>query len=202
MSGCPAPCASWTSRANYPRRFRACTAPPPTKNMVMLDVAVDPKFTQNHRIFFTFGDYFAPTPGANDQWQHLCRQRAAGRRYGDRHQSHFPERAAASLQPAGRQDRRAHCFRAGWQSICHHRRPRRQSPADRLDWLSAQKLDNRSGQGHSHHAGWRAGPGNPFTGQAGARPELGLWHAQSGRARLRSQDRPIVGNRTGPARRR
>ena len=35
------------------------------KNMVLLDVAVDPKFTQNHRIFFTFADYFAPAPGAS-----------------------------------------------------------------------------------------------------------------------------------------
>ena len=48
------------------------------KEIVLLDVAVDPNFRRNHRIFFTFCDFVRqPQP---EQHQHLCRQRPAGRR--------------------------------------------------------------------------------------------------------------------------
>ena len=41
------------------------------KEIVLLDVAVDPRFTRNHRIFFTFCD-FVREPTA-ERHQHLCR---------------------------------------------------------------------------------------------------------------------------------
>ena len=140
------------------------------KEIVLLDVAVDPHFTRNHRIFFTFCD-FVREPTA-ERHQHLCRQRAPRRRQAQRREGHLPRHPAMARQ--GRWAARpAAASSSGATAICSSPSatgtPRRQQT---IDWMAAQKLGNHLGKVIHITPDGAPAPGNPFVGQPGALPEI------------------------------
>jgi glucose/arabinose dehydrogenase len=150
------------------------------KNMVLLDVAVDPKFTQNHRIFFTFADYFAPAPGAKMTDSNtfvasatLNGDQVTGAKVIFRA---VPEHPAN--RPGGKTGGRIAFGPDGNLFVTVGDRddsPQQKEP----DWFAAQKLDTDLGKVIHITPDGAPAPGNPFAGQAGARPEIWSYGSRS-----------------------
>jgi len=122
----------------------------------LLDVAVDPQFAQNQRIWFSFAE-----PGEGGNSTALARARLDGERLAD-------VRVVFSQQP--KVDSRLHCGsrivfdRAGriWLGL-----------GDRFARMAdAQTLDTHHGKIVRIDAEGRAPADNPFVGRAGALPEI------------------------------
>ena len=150
------------------------------KDVVLLDVAVDPNFNSNHRIFFTFCDYFVPAPGAKptDSNTHV----ASARLDGDTLSGvkvifrSVPDHPTGRL--GGKTGGRIAIARDGTLFVTIGDRddsPKQTEP----DWLSAQKLDSDLGKVIHITADGAPAAGNPFTGQAGARPEIWSYGSRS-----------------------
>ena len=139
------------------------------KNMVLLDVAVDPKFTQNHRIFFTFCDYFAPAPGAKMTDSNTFV--ASARLDGDAVTGAKVIFRAAPNHPAnrlgGKTGGRIAFGPDGNLFVTIGDRddsPKQVEP----DWFGAQKLDSDLGKVIHITPDGAPVPGNPFISKAGS----------------------------------
>ena len=139
------------------------------KEIVLLDVAVDPRFSRNHRIFFTFCD-FVREPTQNDTNTYVARARLDGDKLSDvkvifRSQPQWPAKGLGGK--TGRSDR----FRTRRQSVRDHRRPGHVTPAD-MDWMAPQKLGNHLGKIIHITPDGAPAAGNPIRRPAGAMPEI------------------------------
>ncbi len=150
------------------------------KNMVLLDVAVDPKFTQNHRIFFTFADYFAPAPGAKMTDSNTFV--ASARLDGDVLTGAKVIFRAMPNHPAnrlgGKTGGRIAFGPDGNLFVTIGDRddsPQQKEP----DWFAAQKLDSDLGKVIHITPDGAPAPGNPFAGQQGALPEIWSYGSRS-----------------------
>jgi glucose/arabinose dehydrogenase len=144
-----------------------------SKDIVLLDVAVDPKFTQNHRIFFTFCDYFQPAPDAKFTDSNTFV--ASARLDGDQVTNakvifrSTPEHPTPRL--GGKTGGRIAIGPDGNLFVTIGDRddsPKQTEP----DWFGAQKLETDLGKVIHITPDGAPVPGNPFIGQAGARPEI------------------------------
>jgi glucose/arabinose dehydrogenase len=143
------------------------------KNMVLLDVAVDPKFPQNHRIFFTFCDYFVPAPGAKPTDSNTFV--ASARLDGDAVTGAKVIFRAVPNHPSnrlgGKTGGRIAFGPDGNLFVTIGDRddsPKQVEP----DWFAAQKLDSDLGKVIHITPDGAPAPGNPFAGQQGALPEI------------------------------
>jgi glucose/arabinose dehydrogenase len=143
------------------------------KDIVLLDVAVDPKFTQNHRIFFTFCDYFVPAPGAKMTDSNTFV--ASARLDGDAVTGAQVIFRAVPNHPAnrlgGKTGGRIAIAPDGSLFVTIGDRddsPKQTEP----DWFAAQKLDSDLGKVIHITADGAPAPGNPFIGKQGALPEI------------------------------
>ena len=143
------------------------------KNMVLLDVALDSKFAQNHRIFFTFCDYFAPAPGAKMTDSNTFVDSA--RLEGDAVTGAKVIFRAVPNHPAnrlgGKTGGRIAFGPDGNLFVTIGDRddsPKQLEP----DWFAAQKMDSDLGKVIHITPDGAPAPGNPFIGQQGARPEI------------------------------
>jgi aldose sugar dehydrogenase len=143
------------------------------KDIVLLDVAVDPRFTQNHRIFFTFCDYFAPAAGAKMTDSNTFV--ASARLEGDAVTGAKVIFRAAPNHPAdrlgGKTGGRIAIGPDGNLFVTIGDRddsPKQTEP----DWFAAQKLDSDLGKIIHITPEGAPVPGNPFLGQQGALPEI------------------------------
>ena len=150
------------------------------QNMVLLDVAVDPRFNQNHRIFFTFCDYFAPAPGAKMTDSNTFV--ASARLDGDALTNAKVIFRAAPNHPAnrlgGKTGGRIAIAPDGNLFVTIGDRddsPQQKEP----DWFAAQKLDTDLGKVIHITPEGAPVPGNPFAGQPGALPEIWSYGSRS-----------------------
>ena len=143
------------------------------KSLVLLDVAVDPKFAQNHRIFFTFCDYFMPAPGAKMTDSNTFV--ASATLNGDAVTNAKvifrakPEHPTARL--GGKTGGRIAIAPDGNLFVTIGDRddsPQQKEP----DWFGAQKLDTDLGKVIHITPDGAPAPGNPFIGQQGKLPEI------------------------------
>src|ERR1700761_345150 len=139
------------------------------KEIVLLDVAVDPHFSRNHRIFFTFAD-FVREPTQNDTNTYVGRARLDGDKLSDvkvifRSQPQWPAKGLG-----GKTGGRIAFGRDGNLFVTIGDRDT--SPQQTSDWMSPQKLDSHLGKVIHITPDGAPAPGNPFTGQAGALPEI------------------------------
>lgn len=150
------------------------------KDVVLLDVAVDPNFNSNHRIFFTFCDYFVPAPGAKPTNGNT--NVASARLDGDTLSGikvifhSIPDHPSGRL--GGKTGGRIAIARDGTLFVTIGDRddsPKQTEP----EWLAAQKLDTDLGKVIHITAEGAPAAGNPFAGQAGARPEIWSYGSRS-----------------------
>ena len=137
--------------------------------IVLLDVAVDPRFSSNHRIFFTFAD-FVRQPQLNDTNTYVARARLDGNKLSDvkvifRATPQWPAKGLG-----GKTGGRIVFGRDGNLFITIGDRDT--SPQTTIDWMAAQKLDSHLGKVIHITPDGAPAPGNPFIGQAGALPEI------------------------------
>ena len=137
--------------------------------IVLLDVAVDPRFSSNHRIFFTFAD-FVRQPQLNDTNTYVARARLDGDRLSDvkvifRATPQWPAKGLGG-KTGGRivfgRDGNLFITIGDWDT----------SPQTTIDWMAPQKLGNHLGKVIHITPDGAPAPGNPFIGQAGALPEI------------------------------
>src|SRR5690348_1658276 len=137
--------------------------------IVLLDVAVDPKYRQNHRIFFTFCD-FVREPKMNDTNTYV----ASARLDGDKLSNVKVIFRATPQWPApglgGKTGGRIVFGKDG--SLFVTIGDRDTSPQQTPDWMAAQKLSNHLGKVIHITPEGAPAPGNPFVGQPGAMPEI------------------------------
>ena len=139
------------------------------KEIVLLDVAVDPRFRRNHRIFFTFCD-FVREPSQNDTNTYVARARLDGDKLSDvkvifRSQPQWPAKGLG-----GKTGGRIAFGRDGNLFVTIGDRDT--SPQQTIDWMAPQKLGNDLGKVIHITPDGAPAPGNPFAGQAGALPEI------------------------------
>jgi glucose/arabinose dehydrogenase len=139
------------------------------KDIVLLDVAVDPKFSSNHRIFFTFCD-FVREPQLNDTNTYVARARLDGDKLSDvkvifRATPQWPAKGLG-----GKTGGRIVFGPDGNLFVTIGDRDT--SPQTTIDWFAAQKLDNHLGKVIRITPDGAPAPGNPFIGQQGALPEI------------------------------
>lgn len=144
--------------------------------MVLLDVAVDPKFTANHRIFFTFAD-FVREPKMNDTNTYVASARLDGDRLSDVKVifRSLPQWPAPAL--GGKTGGRIVFGKDG--SLFVTIGDRDTSPQQTPDWMAAQKLGNHLGKVIHITADGAPAKNNPFIGQAGALPEVWAYGLRS-----------------------
>jgi glucose/arabinose dehydrogenase len=137
--------------------------------IVLLDIAVDPKFRQNHRIFFTFCD-FVREPKMNDTNTYV----ASARLDGDKLSNVKVIFRAAPTWPApalgGKTGGRIAFGKDGTLFVTIGDRD--SSPQLTPDWMAAQKLSNHLGKVIHITPEGAPAKDNPFIGQAGALPEI------------------------------
>ena len=92
----------------------------------------------------------------------------------ERRGSHLSSSASNAVQKAGRQDRRPHRNRAGWESVRHDWRP-----VDSPPWDVAQRLDNHLGKIIHITAEGAPASDNPFIGKPGVLPEIWAYGIRS-----------------------
>lgn len=139
------------------------------KEIVLLDVAVDPNFRRNHRIFFTFCD-FIRQPSLNNTNTYVASARLDGDKLSNvkvifRATPQWPARGLG-----GKTGGRIVFGPDGNLFVTIGDRDT--SPALTYDWFAAQKLDNHLGKVIRITPDGAPAPGNPFIGQAGALPEI------------------------------
>lgn len=139
------------------------------KEIVLLDVAVDPHFTSNHRIFFTFCD-FVRQPSQNNTNTYVASARLDGDKLSDVKVifRSVPQWPAKGL--GGKTGGRIVFGRDGTLFVTIGDRDT--SPQTTIDWFAAQKLDNDLGKVIHITADGAPAPGNPFADKPGARPEI------------------------------
>ncbi len=161
----------------------------------MLDVALDPHFASNHRVFFAFFEYNGKTDsntyvgrGILDEANHAVTNAEVIFRS-------MP--AWPSTRLGGKTGGRIVFDPQG--NLILPIGDRSDSPP----WEVAQRMDVHLGKIIRITQDGKPAPGNPFLKTPGALPEI--WaprHPQPGRLRHRSRQRQDLGNRTWPARRR
>ena len=146
------------------------------KEIVLLDVAVDPHFARNHRIFFTFCD-FVREPTQNDTNTYVARARLDGDKLSDVKVifRSVPQWPAKGL--GGKTGGRIAFGPDGNLFVTIGDRDT--SPQQTLDWMAAQKLDNDLGKLIHITPDGAPVPGNPFTATAGARAEIWAYGLRS-----------------------
>lgn len=139
------------------------------KEIVLLDVAVDPRFARNHRIFFTFCD-FVREPSLNNTNTYVASARLDGDKLSDVKVIFraVPQWPAKGL--GGKTGGRIVFGRDG--SLFVTIGDRDTSPQTTYDWFAAQKLDNDLGKVIHITPDGAPAPGNPFADEPGARPEI------------------------------
>jgi len=144
--------------------------------VVLLDIAVDPKFQQNHRIFFTFCD-FVREPKMNDTNTYV----ASARLDGDKLSNVKVIFRATPTWPApalgGKTGGRIVFGKDG--SLFVTIGDRDSSPQLTPDWMAAQKLGNHLGKVIHITPDGTPAKDNPFIGQAGALPEIWAYGLRS-----------------------
>jgi aldose sugar dehydrogenase len=129
----------------------------------LLDLALDPRFATNHRIFFTFSE------AVGDADSHIVVARAnfdeAANSLSDVSVI-FGSQPALPKRQSANQGGRIAIGRDGNLFVTIGDRSR--SPP----WLKAQELDNDLGKMIHITADGKPAPGNPFIGKAGALPEI------------------------------
>jgi glucose/arabinose dehydrogenase len=146
------------------------------KEIVLLDVAVDPKFSRNHRIFFTFCD-FVQEPSQNNTNTYVARARLNGDTLSDikvifRATPQWPAKGLG-----GKTGGRIVFGRDGNLFVTIGDRDT--SPQQTLDWFAAQKLDSHLGKVIRITPDGAPAPGNPFIGRPGALPEIWAYGLRS-----------------------
>ena len=146
------------------------------KEIVLLDVAVDPNFRRNHRIFFTFCD-FIRQPSLNNTNTYVASARLDGDKLSNvkvifRATPQWPARGLG-----GKTGGRIVFGPDGNLFVTIGDRDT--SPALTYDWFAAQKLDNHLGKVIRITPDGAPAPGNPFIGQAGALPEIWAYGLRS-----------------------
>ena len=137
--------------------------------IVLLDIAVDPKFQQNHRVFFTFCD-FVREPKMNDTNTYV----ASARLDGDKLSNvkvifrSLPQWPAPAL--GGKTGGRIVFGKDG--SLFVTIGDRDSSPQLTPDWMAAQKLGNHLGKVIHITPDGAPAKDNPFIGTPGALPEI------------------------------
>jgi len=146
------------------------------KEIVLLDVAVDPKFSRNHRIFFTFCD-FIREPQMNDTNTYVARARLDGDKLSDVKVIFraIPQWPAKGL--GGKTGGRILFGPDGNLFVTIGDRDT--SPQTTIDWFAAQKLDNHLGKVIRITPDGAPAAGNPFIEQAGALPEIWAYGLRS-----------------------
>lgn len=139
------------------------------KEIVLLDVAVDPAFRRNHRIFFTFCD-FIREPQLNNTNTYVARARLDGDKISDvkvifRATPQWPAKGLG-----GKTGGRIVFGRDGNLFVTIGDRDT--SPQNTIDWFAAQKLSSHLGKVIRITPDGAPAPGNPFIGQQGALPEI------------------------------
>src|SRR5690242_2158992 len=137
--------------------------------IVLLDVAVDPQFQRNHRIFFTFCD-FVRQPSLNNTNTYVARARLDGDKLSDvkvifRATPQWPAKGLG-----GKTGGRIVFGRDGNLFITIGDRDT--SPQTTIDWMAAQKLSSHLGKVIHITPDGAPAPDNPFIAQAGALPEI------------------------------
>ena len=150
------------------------------KDIVLLDVAVDPNFAGNHRIFFTFCDYGPPGPGEKptDSNTYVARARLEGDALTDVKVIFRATPSMPAKRLGGKTGGRIAIGPDGNLFVTIGDRddsPKQVEP----DWFAAQKLDSDLGKVIHITPDGAPAPGNPFIGKQGALPEIWSYGSRS-----------------------
>lgn len=170
------------SQGNMSQPLTGTSAAASTPLYGILDVALDPHFASNRRVFFTFFDCAAPAPGQNITNSNTYVARAeldeAANQLRDVTVIFRSIPAWPSKRLGAKTGGRIAIGRDGNLFVTIGDRddgPHQITP----DWMSAQQLDNDLGKVIHITPDGQPVPGNPFLTKAGARPELWAYGIRS-----------------------